>query len=62
MIRLIENFLSKISNIHLIYRKLDPTIKHFPSGVKSQSDAANYDGGRTSGDIVNWALEKHSER
>lgn len=39
-----------------------PTIKFFPGGVKSRNDAANYDGGRTSGDIVNWALEKYSER
>lgn len=38
-----------------------PTIKFFPGGVKSRSDAANYDGGRTAGDIVNWALEKYSE-
>lgn len=38
-----------------------PTIKFFPSGVKSRSSAADYDGGRTSGDIVNWALERFSE-
>lgn len=39
-----------------------PTIKFFPGGVKSRSDAANYEGGRTAGDIVNWALEKYSDR
>lgn len=39
-----------------------PTIKYFPSGVKSRSSAADYDGGRTSGDIVNWALDKYSAR
>lgn len=38
-----------------------PTIKFFPAGVKSRNDAADYDGGRISGDIVNWALEKYSE-
>lgn len=39
-----------------------PTIKFFPAGVKSRNDAANYEGGRTSGDIVTWALEKYSDR
>lgn len=39
-----------------------PTIKFFPSGVKSRSDATNYEGGRTAGDIVTWALDKFSER
>lgn len=39
-----------------------PTIKFFPSGVKRRNDATDYDGGRTSGDIVNWALDKFSER
>ncbi len=36
-----------------------PTIKFFPSGAKSGSE--EYDGGRTSDDIVAWALEKHGE-
>lgn len=39
-----------------------PTIKFFPSGVKSRSSATNYEGGRTAGDIVTWALDKFSER
>ncbi|KAJ8870415.1 hypothetical protein PR048_029437 [Dryococelus australis] len=34
-----------------------PTIKLFPSG----KEAVDYTGGRTSGDIVNWALDKLSE-
>lgn len=33
-----------------------PTIKYFPSGKKG--DAEEYDGGRTSADIVQWALDK----
>ncbi len=36
-----------------------PTIKYFPSGVKKGPE--EYDGGRTSEDIVNWALERHTE-
>ncbi|XP_075152844.1 protein disulfide-isomerase A6 homolog CaBP1 [Haematobia irritans] len=36
-----------------------PTIKYFPAGKKSSSDAQEYDGGRTSSDIVTWALDKH---
>ncbi len=35
-----------------------PTIKYFPSGVKS--GAEEYDGGRTSDDIVTWALDRHT--
>ncbi|XP_030756232.1 protein disulfide-isomerase A6 homolog isoform X1 [Sitophilus oryzae] len=35
-----------------------PTIKFFAPGSKSSSSAEDYDGGRTSSDIVNWALEK----
>jgi len=35
-----------------------PTIKYFPAGPKS--DPEEYDGGRTAGDIVNWALERHT--
>lgn len=39
-----------------------PTIKYFPAGKKlSSSSAEDYNGGRTAGDIVNWALEKHTE-
>uniref|UniRef100_A0A348G610 protein disulfide-isomerase n=1 Tax=Odontomachus monticola TaxID=613454 RepID=A0A348G610_ODOMO len=38
-----------------------PTIKYFPPGKKDADSAQEYDGGRTSGDIVNWALEKLSE-
>jgi len=38
-----------------------PTIKMFPSGKKDAGDAVEFDGGRTSGDIVNWALDKLSE-
>lgn len=33
----------------------------FPSGKKDAGDAVEYDGGRTSDDIVNWALEKLAE-
>ncbi|KAL3289768.1 hypothetical protein HHI36_023163 [Cryptolaemus montrouzieri] len=35
-----------------------PTIKFFNSGKKSVSSAEDYDGARTSSDIVTWALEK----
>lgn len=38
-----------------------PTIKFFPGGIKSRSDATNYEGGRTAGDIVTWALDKYTE-
>ncbi|TMW51263.1 hypothetical protein DOY81_003649 [Sarcophaga bullata] len=37
-----------------------PTIKYFPAGKKRSSDAQEYDGGRTSSDIVTWALDKHA--
>lgn len=37
-----------------------PTIKMFPAG-KKDGDAMEYDGGRTSSDIVNWAKEKLAE-
>ncbi|CAG2167755.1 unnamed protein product [Oppiella nova] len=37
-----------------------PTIKMFASGKKDGS-AEDYDGGRTTSDIVNWALDKVSE-
>jgi protein disulfide-isomerase A6 len=36
-----------------------PTIKFFPAGKKSSSKIQDYDGGRTSQDIVNWANEKY---
>ncbi|CAD5117400.1 DgyrCDS6173 [Dimorphilus gyrociliatus] len=38
-----------------------PTIKYFPAGAKDQNSAEEYDGGRTSGDIVRWALDKLAE-
>ncbi|XP_029707810.2 protein disulfide-isomerase A6 homolog [Aedes albopictus] len=38
-----------------------PTIKFFAGGPKDRDSAQEYDGGRTASDIVNWALEKHSE-
>lgn len=38
-----------------------PTIKYFSPGVKDSSSISDYTGGRTSSDIVNWALEKLAE-
>ena len=38
-----------------------PTIKFFPSGPKDFDSAKEYDGGRTSGDIVQWALNHWTE-
>lgn len=38
-----------------------PTIKMFPAGKKSQSDAVEFDGGRTADAIVAWALDKLAE-
>lgn len=38
-----------------------PTIKYFPSGPKDLDSAKDYDGGRTSGDIVQWALNHWTE-
>ncbi|XP_076261162.1 protein disulfide-isomerase A6 homolog CaBP1 [Rhynchophorus ferrugineus] len=38
-----------------------PTIKFFAPGSKSSSSAEEYDGGRTSSDIVTWALDKLAE-
>lgn len=35
-----------------------PTIKFFGPGPKSSSSAEEYDGGRTSSEIVQWALDK----
>jgi len=37
-----------------------PTIKYFAQGKKS--DAEEYDGGRTTGDITSWALSKFEEQ
>ena len=37
-----------------------PTIKMFPAGKKDQSDAQEYDGGRTASDIVAWVNDKHT--
>ena len=38
-----------------------PTIKYFPAGKKDASSAEDYNGGRTSGDIVSWAEAKVAE-
>ena len=38
-----------------------PTIKMFPAGKKTAADVQEYDGGRTSGDIINWAMDKLAE-
>ncbi|XP_055855238.1 protein disulfide-isomerase A6 homolog [Episyrphus balteatus] len=38
-----------------------PTIKFFPAGKKSSSDAEDYNGGRTASDIVSFGLEKHTD-
>lgn len=38
-----------------------PTIKYFGAGEKSIGDAVDYDGGRTSNDIVQWASQKAAE-
>jgi protein disulfide-isomerase A6 len=38
-----------------------PTIKFFPAGKKDMNSAEEYDGGRTSGDIVKWAEDKLTE-
>jgi protein disulfide-isomerase A6 len=38
-----------------------PTIKYFPAGKKEAGDAEEFNGGRTSDDIVAWALEKLAE-
>lgn len=38
-----------------------PTIKYFPPGKKTRSSAENYEGGRTSSDIVTFALDKLAE-
>lgn len=35
-----------------------PTIKFFPGGKKSKSDAQDYDGGRTASEIVTWGLDR----
>merc|ERR1719400_2466262 len=36
-----------------------PTIKYFPAGLKGSAEV--YDGGRTSDDIVAWAMDRHVE-
>jgi hypothetical protein len=36
-----------------------PMIKYFPVGPKGFPE--DFNGGRTTGDIVNWAMEKYSE-
>ncbi|XP_061708412.1 protein disulfide-isomerase A6 homolog [Cydia pomonella] len=38
-----------------------PTIKLFPSGRKTSDSVEDYNGGRTSSDIVTWALDKLAE-
>nr|XP_040221956.2 protein disulfide-isomerase A6 homolog [Anopheles coluzzii] len=38
-----------------------PTIKYFPAGTKDRNSAEDYNGGRTSSDIVNWAQDKYTE-
>ncbi|KAL3094154.1 hypothetical protein niasHT_028243 [Heterodera trifolii] len=38
-----------------------PSIKFFGAGEKTVSDAVDYDGGRTTSDIVQWAMQKVSE-
>lgn len=38
-----------------------PTIKFFPGGKKTKNDARDFDGGRTSADIVAWALERYAD-
>lgn len=38
-----------------------PTIKMFKSGKKSTDSVDDYNGGRTSSDIVSWALDKLAE-
>lgn len=38
-----------------------PTIKLFKSGHKGQDSVEDYNGGRTSSDIVSFALEKLAE-
>ncbi|XP_063831856.1 protein disulfide-isomerase A6 homolog [Ostrinia nubilalis] len=38
-----------------------PTIKMFPSGKKTSDSVEDYNGGRTSSDIVAWALDKVAE-
>lgn len=38
-----------------------PTIKYFPAGRKDSESVVDYDGGRSSSDIVSWALDKFTE-
>jgi hypothetical protein len=52
-LEILEMLITKLLH-HIGY----PTIKHFPAGPKS-GEPQEYDGGRTSDDIVSWALGKH---
>lgn len=48
--------------LYQLFRKIGyPSIKFFAAGKKTRNDAEDYNGGRTAGDIVNWANEKYSE-
>lgn len=38
-----------------------PTIKMFAAGKKTSDSVEDYNGGRTSSDIVSWALDKVAE-
>lgn len=38
-----------------------PTLKYFPPGSTSASDAIDYDGGRSTSEIVNWMSGKAAE-
>lgn len=38
-----------------------PSIKFFPGGKKDSHSVQDYDGGRTSSDIVTWALDKYAD-
>ena len=39
-----------------------PTIKSWPAGKKTANDFEDYNGGRTTSDIVQWALERWTEK
>jgi len=47
--------------IHSIQIRGYPTIKFFAAGPKEFSSAKDYDGGRTSSDIVQWAMNHYTE-
>lgn len=38
-----------------------PTLKFFPAGQKSETDAQEFDGDRSAGGLVSWAKQKSSE-